>query len=53
MCSVINSIQRLEGVLRVAPLLYRLSSLSHDGETMSIETLMEGGTTVLREQVSI
>lgn len=43
--------QRLEGVLRVAPLLSRMSALSPDSEPITIEALMEGGTTVLREQV--
>ncbi|GMT00997.1 hypothetical protein PENTCL1PPCAC_23171 [Pristionchus entomophagus] len=50
--TVREDVQRLEGVLRVAPLLSRLSSLTPDEETMSIERLMEGGTTVLREQVA-
>ncbi|GMR54091.1 hypothetical protein PMAYCL1PPCAC_24286, partial [Pristionchus mayeri] len=50
--SVREDIQRLEGILRVAPLLSRLSSLSPDEEKITIEALMEGGTTVLREQVA-
>ncbi|KAF8365985.1 rbg-2, partial [Pristionchus pacificus] len=50
--SVREDVQRLEGVLRVAPLLSRMSALSPDSEPITIEALMEGGTTVLREQVA-
>ncbi|GMT28953.1 hypothetical protein PFISCL1PPCAC_20250 [Pristionchus fissidentatus] len=50
--TVREDVQRLEGILRVAPLLSRLSALSSEGEKMSIETLMEGGTTVMREQIA-